>query len=53
MILMRLWESPADIETLDGNPAENLLSLVETVLREILKTVNRQFISHNAENGQY
>jgi hypothetical protein len=41
------------IEELDGNPADNLLSLVETVLREILKTVNRQFISTNPENGQY
>ncbi|MDM8558356.1 DUF6079 family protein [Candidatus Parabeggiatoa sp. HSG14] len=41
------------IDELGGNPADDLLSLVETVLREILKTVNRQFISTNAENGQY
>jgi len=41
------------IEELGGKPADDLLSLVETVLREILKTVNRQFISTNPENGQY
>ncbi len=41
------------INELGGNPAEDLLSLVETVLKEILKTVNRQFISTNPENGQY
>jgi len=41
------------LQELGGNPAEDLLSLVETVLREILKTVNRQFISTNSENGQY
>jgi len=43
----------AEIDDLKGNPADNLLSLIETGLREILKTVNRQFISTNAENGQY
>ena len=36
-----------------GNPADDLLSQVELVLREILKTVNRQFISANPSNGQY
>ncbi len=36
-----------------GNPADDLLSQVELVLREILKTVNRQFISANPNNGQY
>jgi hypothetical protein len=41
------------IDELGGNPADDLLSLVETVLREILKTVNRQFISTNPDNGQY
>jgi hypothetical protein len=41
------------IDELGGNPADDLLSLVETVLREILKTVNKQFISTNPENGQY
>jgi len=38
---------------LGGEPSEDLLSTVQTVLREILKTVNRQFISVNEENGQY
>ncbi|MCK5523231.1 MAG: hypothetical protein KAI83_08875 [Thiomargarita sp.] len=41
------------IEELGGNPADDLLSFIKTILREILKTVNRQFISTNAENGQY
>jgi Family of unknown function (DUF6079) len=41
------------IEKLGGHPADDLLSLVETVLREILNTVNRQFITFNPENGQY
>jgi hypothetical protein len=36
-----------------GNPADDLLSQIELVLREILKTVNRQFISANPNNGQY
>ncbi|EDN72033.1 conserved hypothetical protein [Beggiatoa sp. SS] len=36
-----------------GEPANDLLSQVELVLREILKTVNRQFISANPNNGQY
>ncbi len=38
---------------LGGEPAEDLLSLVETVLREIHKTVSGQFISSNPENRQY
>lgn len=41
------------IEELGGNPAEDLLSHVETVLREILKTVSKQFISSNPDNGQF
>lgn len=41
------------IEELGGNPADDLLSLIESVLREILKTINRQFISTNPDNGQY
>ena len=41
------------IEELGGNPADDLLSQVETVLREIHKTVNGQFISSNLENRQY
>ncbi len=38
---------------LGGDPADDLLSLVETVLREIHKTVNGQFISSNPDNYQY
>jgi len=41
------------IEDLGGDPAEDLLSQVETVLREIKKTVSGQFISDNSDNGQY
>jgi hypothetical protein len=41
------------IEDLGGDPADDLLSQVETVLREIHKTVSGQFISANAENRQY
>jgi hypothetical protein len=41
------------IGELGGNPADDLLSQVETVLREIHKTVNGQFISSNPENRQY
>ncbi len=33
--------------------AEFLKTMVETVLKEILKTVSGQFISFNPENGQY
>jgi hypothetical protein len=33
--------------------AEFLKTVVETVLREIVKTVSGQFISYNKENGQY
>ncbi len=33
--------------------AEFLKTMVETVLKEILKTVSGQFISFNADNGQY
>lgn len=43
----------AGIDQLGGHPADNLLSLVEIVLREILNAVNRQFITFNSENGQY
>ena len=38
---------------LGGVPAEDLLSQVETVLREIHKTVSGQFISSNPDNRQY
>jgi len=41
------------IEDLGGVPAEDLLSQVETVLREIHKTVSGQFISSNPDNRQY
>lgn len=43
----------AGVAELGGEPSEDLLATVQTVLREILKTVNRQFISVNEENGQY
>ena len=42
-----------NVADLGGDPAEDLLSLVETVLREIHKTVNGQFISSNPNNRQY
>ena len=41
------------IEDLGGDPADDLLSHVETVLREIHKTVSGQFISSNPDNRQY
>ena len=41
------------IEGLGGEPADDLLSQVETVLREIHRTVSGQFISSNPDNRQY
>jgi len=41
------------IEDLGGDPANDLLSQVETVLREIHKTVSGQFISSNPDNRQF
>ena len=41
------------IEDLGGDPADDLLSQVETVLREILRTVSGQFISTNPDNRQF
>ncbi len=41
------------IEDLGGEPADDLLSQVETVLREIHRTVSGQFISSNPDNRQY
>ncbi len=41
------------IEDLGGDPAEDLLTHVQTVLREILKAVNGQFISKAADTEQY
>ncbi len=42
-----------DVENLGGEPADDLLSQVETVLREIHRTVNGQFISSNRDNRQH
>ncbi len=41
------------VGSLGGDSAEDLLTLVETVLREIHKTVSGQFISSNKDNRQY
>lgn len=41
------------IEELGGDPADDLLSHVKTVLREIHRTVSGQFISVNPDNDQY
>ncbi|MBI2265119.1 MAG: ATP-binding protein [Armatimonadetes bacterium] len=41
------------IEDLGGEPEDDLLSQVETVLGEIRKTVSGQFISSNPENRQF
>ena len=41
------------IEEMGGTPADDLLSHVETVLREIHKTVSGQFISSNPDNRQF
>ena len=41
------------IAELGGEPDDDLLSLVETVLREIHKTVSGQFISSHPDNHQY
>jgi len=41
------------IDDMGGEPAADLLSLVQTVLREIIKTVNGQFISKAADTEQY
>ena len=44
----------ADAASLGGDePDKDLTTLVETVLREIVTTVNGQFISSNPDNGQY
>jgi len=40
------------IEDLGGDPADDLLTHVETVLGKIHKTVSGQFISHNQDNRQ-
>jgi hypothetical protein len=41
------------VGSLGGDPADDLLTLVETVLREIHKTVSGQFISSNKDNRQF
>lgn len=41
------------IEDMGGDPEANLLTQVQTVLRETLKTVNGQFISKAPETEQY
>ena len=41
------------IEEMGGDPADDLLTQVQTVLREIYKTVNGQFINKASETEQY
>ena len=41
------------IEEMGGEPAADLLAIVQTVLRETLKTVNGQFISKAQDTEQY
>ena len=41
------------VEEMGGDPADNLLTQVETVLGAIYKTVSGQFVSSNPDNGQY
>lgn len=41
------------IDEMGGEPEADLLSLVQTVLRETLRTVNGQFISKAADTEQY
>ena len=41
------------IEELGGDPADDLLTAIQTTLREIVKTVNGQFISKTPDTEQY
>lgn len=41
------------IEEMGGEPADDLLTAVQTTLREVLKTVNGQFISKAPDTEQY
>ena len=41
-----------NVGELGGEPAEDLLSHVQTVLKALFTTVNKQFISENEQNGQ-
>lgn len=43
----------AGIEDMGGDPADDLLTAVQTTLREIVKTVNGQFISKAPDTEQY
>jgi hypothetical protein len=43
----------AGVAEMGGDPADDLLSVVENTLREIHKTVSGQFISANKDNRQY
>ena len=41
------------IEDMGGDPADDLLTAVQTTLKEIVRTVNGQFISKAADTDQY
>lgn len=41
------------VEEMGGDPAEDLLTAVHTTMKEIVKTVNGQFISKAADTEQY
>ena len=41
------------VADLGGDPADDLLTQVEAVLKEVVKTVSGQFISYNRDNRQY
>jgi hypothetical protein len=43
----------AGVADMGGDPADDLLSVIENTLREIHKTVSGQFISSNKDNRQY
>lgn len=43
----------AGVAEMGGEPADDLLSVIENALREIHKTVSGQFISTNKDNRQY
>jgi len=48
-----LWLFQPGIEDLGGDPSDDLLTAVQTTLRETLKTVNGQFISKAPDTEQY
>jgi len=41
------------IEAMGGVPADDLLTQVETVMKDVMRSVSGQFISVNAQNHQY